>query len=106
MFPREAIFEQQEAATPGLANDQIELTGVAKVSGNHGTAVAITIRSSQMADVDEILAADVQEDPVAFKAAQVVAVAEDFPGAVDPKLTEGGIERARLRNAPPALSRL
>src|SRR5215831_14262465 len=33
-------------------------------------------------------------------------MAKDLPRTVHPKLTKGGIERARLRNARPALPRL
>jgi hypothetical protein len=106
MFRREAILEEQQAAAAGLTNDQVELAIVAKVSGNHRTAVAVTIRPRKIADVHEILATDVQEDSVPFKAAQIVAMAKDLPGTIHPKLPEGGIERTRLRNARPALPRL
>src|SRR2546425_1838669 len=86
------ILKQQQRTTADLADDEVELAGVAKIGGHHAAAVAIAVRPCQKAEVQEALAPDVEPDAIALEGAEVMPLADDVPRVLAPELFQGRVQ--------------
>src|SRR5207244_1863063 len=85
MSLREIVLQEQQGAATHLAHDQIETAVIAEVGGDHAAAVAVVVRPRQVADIEEVLALDIEPGAIAFESAEIMPAAGDGPGIGHPE---------------------
>jgi hypothetical protein len=78
-----------------LAHHQILPANIAEVSRYDASAVPVIVGSAQVADVEKIASLDIEIDPLAFVAAQVM-VFMNVPGVLNPEFAQFLVEFAGL----------
>jgi hypothetical protein len=91
----QAVLVNPERCSADLAHNEVHLTGAPKICCYHRSAVPITVCAGETADFQERLSAEVEEDAIALKAAQVV-LEVDLKRIFDPELAEFGVDVSRL----------
>jgi hypothetical protein len=90
------VFIKQNRPSTDLAHHQILPADIAEVSRYDASAVPVIVGSAQVADIEKIASLDIEIDPLAFIAAQVM-VFMNIPGILDPKFAQFLVEFAGLR---------
>jgi hypothetical protein len=103
---RQAVLVVEQRPAADLADDEIEHPGVAEVGGHDAATIAVVVRAGEVADVEEVAAADVEIDAVPLEGAEVVPLVDDRPRIADPELVELGIESAGLFDIAVPVARL
>ena len=100
---REIILVKNDGAAADLPHHQVQLAVVAEIARDHRAAIAVVVGPGQVADLEEVAAADfprhIQVNALALVAAQVVPLLKDFPGSFDAEFAQARIDFAGSRNA-------
>jgi hypothetical protein len=93
---RESVLVEVERSPAGLSDDQVRHPRVTEVGGDDRPTVTVVVGAADVADVEEVAAADVEVHPLPLEGAEVVALGEDAPRVPDPELVELPVQCAGL----------